>query len=108
MTIIDAINDTAKALTNLSKVLVAVSEQTKGIPAAQATSMEVEEVPKEKEAQEKTEKVPVEKVRAVMAEKSRAGKTQEVRALLKEFGADKLSAVTEDKLPALLKKAEEL
>lgn len=36
MTIIDAINDTAKALTNLSKVLVTVAEQTEGIPAKEA------------------------------------------------------------------------
>ena len=50
----------------------------------------------------------VEKVRAVLAEKSRDGKTQEVRKLLDEFGADKLSAIPEDKLSDLLKKAEVL
>ena len=52
--------------------------------------------------------VTVEKVRAVLAEKSRDGKTQEVRKLLNEFGADKLSAIPEDKLSDLLKKAEVL
>ena len=50
-------------------------------------------------------KITVEQVRAVLAEKSRAGKTQEVRSLLNEFGADKLSAVSDEKLPELLKKA---
>lgn len=54
------------------------------------------------------EAVTVEKVRAVLAEKSRDGKTQEVRKLLNEFGADKLSAIPEDKLSDLLKKAEVL
>lgn len=54
------------------------------------------------------DKVTVEKVRAVLAEKSRDGKTQEVRQLLNEFGADKLSAIPEDKLSVLLKKAEAL
>ena len=47
------------------------------------------------------EAVTVEKVRVVLAEKSRDGKTQ-------EFGADKLSAIPEDKLSDLLKKAEVL
>ena len=65
-----------------------------------------------KEAKQKQdsveEAVTVEKVRAVLAEKSRDGKTQEVRKLLNEFGADKLSAITEDKFPDLLKKAEVL
>lgn len=65
-----------------------------------------------KEAKQKQasteETVTVEKVRAVLAEKSRDGKTQEVRKLLNEFGADKLSAIPEDKLPDLLKKAEVL
>ena len=63
-----------------------------------------EKAPKE----ETSEAVSVETVRAVMAEKSRAGKTQEVRALLKEFGADKLSAIPEEKLADLLKKTEVL
>ena len=40
MTIIEAINDTARSLTNLSKVLVAVAEKTEGVPVAQAVSVE--------------------------------------------------------------------
>lgn len=62
-----------------------------------------------KQKQDSTEEtVTVEKVRAVLAEKSRDGKTQEVRKLLNEFGADKLSAIPEDRFPDLLKKAEVL
>lgn len=57
-------------------------------------------------ATEKT--VTVDMVRAVLAEKSRDGKTQEVRKLLNEFGADKLSAIPDEKLSDLLKKAEVL
>ncbi len=52
--------------------------------------------------------VTVDMVRAVLAEKSRDGKTQEVRKLLNEFGADKLSAIPDEKLSDLLKKAEVL
>jgi len=54
------------------------------------------------------ETVSIETVRAVLAEKSRDGKTQEVRKLLNEFGADKLSAIPADKMADLLKKAEVL
>mgnify|MGYP000097947197 CR=1 FL=1 len=67
---------------------------------------------------EKTDKTPATKkeektitqddLRLVLAEKSRAGKTQEVKMLLRECGADKLSAVPEEKYPELLKKAEAL
>lgn len=60
------------------------------------------------EAKEETQavkKVTLEEVRAVLADKSRAGKTQEVRMLLHEFGADKLSSVEEEKLSNLLAKA---
>lgn len=108
MTVIKAIDDTAKALQNLSKVLAAVAEQTKGMPAAQAVSVEANEEAPVKQEKEEAESVSVETVRAALAEKSRAGKTQEVRALLKEFGADKLSAIPADRLPDLMKKAEAL
>lgn len=53
--------------------------------------------------EEKT--ITLDEVRMVLAEKSRAGKTQEVKMLLKECGADKLSAVPEEKYSELLKKA---
>jgi hypothetical protein len=53
-------------------------------------------------------KITQDEVRLVLAEKSRAGKTQEVKMLLKECGADKLSAVPEEKYEELLKKAEAL
>ena len=48
----------------------------------------------------------LENVRTVLAEKSRAGHTAEVRALLKKYGAAKLSAVDPANYEALLKDAE--
>lgn len=69
--------------------------------AEAADTKTTEAVPKEK-------KVNIEDVRAVLAEKSRAGKTQEVRNVLKDFGADKLSDIPEDRLSDVLKKAEAL
>lgn len=59
-----------------------------------------EELPKEE-----VSKVTIEDVRAVLAVKTRDGKTQKVKALLNEFGADKLSSVPEDKLADLITKA---
>lgn len=50
----------------------------------------------------------LEDVRAVLAEKSRAGHTAEVRALLKKYGAAKLSEIGPANYDALLKDAEVL
>lgn len=70
--------------------------------AKKATAEKVEEPTQTEDA------VTVDMVRAVLADKSREGKTQEVRKLLNEFGADKLSAIPDEKLSDLLKKAEVL
>jgi hypothetical protein len=73
------------------------------------------EIPKDVQTEEKPEKsstlekkISITEVRAVMAEKSRAGKTQEIKQLLKEFGADKLSSVSEEQYEELMKRAEVL
>lgn len=60
---------------------------------------------------EKEEKKPVltlEEVRTVLAEKSRNGFTSEIKALLKKYGASKLSDVNSKDYEALLKDTEEL
>ena len=69
------------------------------------------EIPKDVQTEEKPEKsstpekkISITEVRAVMAEKSRAGKTQEI----KQFGADKLSSVPEERYEELMKRAEVL
>lgn len=107
MTIIDAINDTAKALTNLSKVLVAVAEQTEGIPAKEAVSIPAKKEEKKTEPKEEVT-VTIEQVRAVLAEKSQAGLTAEVKSLLESFDANKLSAVKAEDYAAVLAAAKEL
>ena len=52
--------------------------------------------------------VSIEEIRAVLASKSQDGKTAEVRALLQKFGANKLSEISEEVFPDLLKEAGEL
>ena len=65
--------------------------------------------PKSSKAPVKTETKPqlkLEDVRAVLAEKSRAGHTAEIRALLKKYGAAKLSEIDPANYEALLQDAE--
>ena len=72
------------------------------VPASTEKAETAETAPAPK-TEEKT--ITLDEVRLVLAEKSRSGKTQEVKMLLKECGADKLSAVPEEKYSELLKKA---
>lgn len=106
MTIIDAINDTAKALTNLSKVLVAVAEQTEGISVKEAVNVPAKK--EEKKAAPFEEVVTIEQVRAVLAEKSQTGLTEQVKTLLESFGANKLSAVNPEDYAAVLAEAKKM
>lgn len=52
--------------------------------------------------------VTIEDIRKVLAEKSRAGKTEQVRDLLQQYEANKLSAVEEKHYPSLLEDAKGL
>ena len=63
--------------------------------------------PKESKLAEEPE-VTVEDVRAVLAVKTRDGKTQQVKELLNQMGAEKLSGIPKDKLAELKAKAEVL
>lgn len=107
MTMIDALNDTAKALTNLSKVLVAVAEKTEGVPAKEAGNIPTKKEEKKTEPKEEAT-VTIEQVRAVLAEKSQAGLTAEVKSLLESFGANKLSAVKAEDYAAVLAAAKDI
>jgi len=78
-------------------------------PASTAIENEgIEAQQKSEEPKLDSKKVTIEDVRAILAEKTRDGKTQKVKTLLTEFGADKLSSVPEEKLADLKAKAEVL
>lgn len=71
----------------------------------------VKEEPKEEEPKEETAEEAVyslEDVRATLGALQKAGKKEQVRALLQEFGAAKLPEVDPADYPALMKKAGEL
>lgn len=78
---------------------------------AEPTAPAVEETPAEEVQATKDEAevtYTLEQVRDKLANLSRAGQRAEVKALLGEFGANKLSEVKEEDYAALMKKAEEL
>ncbi len=73
--------------------------------AAEAAAPKTESTPpKEEEAKGPT----LEEVRTVLAEISRAGKTAEMKELLRKFDATKLSDVCPEDYPALLRAAQEV
>ena len=77
-------------------------------PAAEApTALEPEPVP-EPVALPAPALVSFEQVRAVLADKSRAGHTDQIRGLLAQFGAPKLSEIDPTQYPALLAEVEKL
>lgn len=65
-----------------------------------------QEPAKEPDKKDATPNLKLEDVRAILAEKSRAGHTAEVRALLKKYGAAKLSEIDPSNYEALLQHAE--
>lgn len=67
---------------------------------------------KEKSQKQETNKakedkeITLEEVRGVLAKLSKDGKQAEVKGLIKKFGAKKLTDISKDKYPELLKEAE--
>lgn len=93
--------------------MTAIASQSSEAPAAAKTSKKSEskaEPVKEADAPDtKAEpKVTIDDVRAVLAELSQAGKTAQVKELLGQFGANKLSSVKDEDLKALLDAAKAL
>ena len=75
--------------------------------AIELNILEAEEQPIVKEATAE-KPLALEDVRAVLAKKSRLGYTEQVRGLLKKYGADRLSAIRPEDYRALLADAEVL
>lgn len=96
----DIKNDLSELLTKLRTV----AEQINGI----VTSIEKLLAPTPEPETSAKPAITLEQVRAVLAEKSHDGFTAEVRALLQQHGADKLSLIDPAEYESLLKDAEEL
>nr|DAE16830.1 MAG TPA: RILP-like interacting lysosomal protein-like 1 and 2 (Rilpl1 and Rilpl2) [Siphoviridae sp. ctVii20]DAE19393.1 MAG TPA: RILP-like interacting lysosomal protein-like 1 and 2 (Rilpl1 and Rilpl2) [Siphoviridae sp. ctezl47] len=92
------IRELAAALENCGKALLKVAE------AMQASEMV--KGPDEKAMEPSPKKLTLEDVRKIAAGKSRLGFTEDVRALIKKYGADRLSGISEEKYADFLKELE--
>ena len=87
---------------SIGEGMIGSAEAPKKVPkAAKPKELPAPEAPTE---EEKT--YTLEDVRAVLAEKSRAGHTEEVKALITKYGAERLSAVDPSNYAALMADAE--
>ena len=108
--------DKMKLLLELAQKLLKVDEDIRSLAdSIQAVCTVVTDNLAAKEADAPPEpepspepEIPLEKVRGVLADKSRSGKTAEVRAIIKKFGADRLSDIDPKDYVAVLKEAEVL
>lgn len=99
------------------KLLLEVVENLRGLAdsvQAVADAMCQNEATAQSPAEAKTPQAParptmtLEEVRAALAQKSRLGFTEQVRALLAQHGANKLSEIGPGEYEALMKGAEEI
>lgn len=104
--------DAAKLMRSLADVVEAIAETYNDTVLTVDAAAEVIEAETPKQIEEKKEKkeekktLSFEEVRAVLAAKSREGHTAEVKAVLTEFGVEKLSDINPDQYDALLAKVE--
>lgn len=102
--------DVATDLRNLAwsiETLVLALEGNQPV-AASVDKKEEKKEPKKPAKTEKPNPPTLEEVRAKLATLSQEGKQAQVKALITEFGAKKLSDIPADQYVELLKKAEEL
>lgn len=94
------------------KIEAKTKETTKqdDAPSAEETEAPKKDEPKQEEEpeSEETAGISLETVRGKLAELAQSGKQKEVKALITEMGAKKLTDVPAEKYPELLEKAEGL
>lgn len=105
-------------LLDVVKLMHSLADGLEAVAYAFVDSQELltEEVPVQKpieirqyEKSKLAENMPsLEEVRTILADKARAGFTEEVRCLLKKYGADRLSDIDPSKYAALLAEVEVL
>lgn len=94
----------------LANALLKVAEDIRTLAESiQATYSSPADASTEKVSETKPkQEITLEKVRGILAEKSRSGHTAEVRAILRKFGADRLSDIDPKDYAAVVKDAEVL
>lgn len=100
----DPMMELVNVLNALTAVLQKFTQQTTNTFEELPTS-ETNDTPEAEPQTASQPTVTIEQVRAVLSELSRAGKTAQVKELLKKHGGNKLSAVDPAEYPALLQEA---
>lgn len=93
-----------KEVTEHSRAAMETAEEIRKLFSGNDAAEEKKETP----AEEKKEGPSFTELRAFLAEKSRAGFTAEIRQILADHGANKLSAVKPEEYAAVMKEAEVL
>ena len=96
--------DMAQTIEELRSAAAAISDAADWLTKMFSGEPQAEDAPTSSPEQVLT----LEQVRAVLADKSRQGHTAEIRALLRKYGADKLSGIDPSQYPALMADAEVL
>lgn len=94
-------------LKHAGEILISFAETMKDYFSGEEDP-QMELIPEEVKAAEPEKEISFIDVRKLLTEKSRSGKTDDVKALLKKYGADKLSEIKPEDYAALIKEAEEL
>ena len=96
--------DMAQTIEELRSAAAAISDAADWLTKMFSGEPQAEDAP----ASSLEQVLTLEQVRAVLADKSRQGHTAEIRALLRKYGADKLSEIDPGQYPALMADAEVL
>lgn len=109
--LLDVVNDMRSLADSIQAVCdAAVSDGPAEMPHAEMPAAAAEESPEKAENSKagKQPEITLEQVRGILADKSRSGKTEEVRAIIQKYGADRLSGIDPKYYPAVLADAEVL
>lgn len=102
------ISDTLREMFSDGEEMTETQETPAEKPKGEAKAAKTAPAKELEKSAEPKKKLALADVRAVLAEKSRAGFTEDVKALIAKHGADRLSEVPETEYAALLADAEVL
>ena len=106
--ILIGISDTLREMFSCGEEALEMQETPAEKPKGKAKAAKTAPAKEPEKPAEPEKQLTLADVRAVLAEKSRAGVTEEVKALIAKHGADRLSEVPETEYAALLADAEVL
>ena len=100
--LLDVVEDMRKLSDSLQTIAVSIAGIT---PTSESIP---DSIPDSAPQRHTPPQIKLEQVRAALADKSSAGKTEQVKALLRKHGSDRLSGISSDKYPALMEEVEKI